>query len=280
VSYVAADPEEILGDDSVDAVVVSTQHNSHASLVIRALQRGKAVFVEKPLVIGDSELREVEAALRDSAGRLVVDFNRSLAPATREVVDCFASRIEPIWIGCRVNAGYLEPEHWLRDHETGGGRLVGEGCHFVDLCSTIVGQPLESVQVVPLGSGGRTLPGDNFVLTLLYADGSIGTISYIATGHSRLRKERVEVLGADRSAVIDDFRRTEVYAGGGRISSRRRRSGQDKGHGAMLTAALRFFREGGEPPVPYERLIETTRATLVGRRALFEGRAEPVPIQR
>jgi predicted dehydrogenase/threonine dehydrogenase-like Zn-dependent dehydrogenase len=272
----ARDPEQLFGDDSIDAVIIATQHDSHAPLTVRALEAGKAVFVEKPLAIDEAGLGRVEDLLA-TGGRLTVDFNRSLAPATRRVAAHFAGRTEPIHIDCRINAGYLPPDHWLRDPARGGGRLVGEGCHFVDLCSCLVGKTLESVQVDALGTGPRTLVGDNFSVTLRYVDGSLATIRYISTGDTRMSKERIEVLGADRSAVIDDFRRTQLYA-------RRRRSGdrlyrgQDKGHDAILEASIKFFRGIGPAPIPYARLSETTRATLVARQALDDRWESPIAL--
>jgi predicted dehydrogenase len=171
-----------------------------------------------------------------------------------------------------VNAGRLPADHWLRDPAVGGGRLVGEACHFVDLCSAIVGRPLRTVAAAPLGAGA-----DSFHLTLAYDDGSLGLISYVATGSPRMAKERIEVLGAGRSAVIDDFRRLQLYGGRARpvlpVGLVK-----DKGHEAALARFLAFVAEGGAPPIPYERLVETTRATLVAREALAAGTGEPRPV--
>jgi hypothetical protein len=154
---------------------------------------------------------------------------------------------------------------------------VGEGCHFVDLCSAIVERPLAAVAVTPLGSGPTTLAHDSFVLTLTYADGSLGIVTYVATGSPRMAKERIEVLGAGRSAVIDDFRRVQLHGGRGRAAPAVALS-KDKGHRGALERFLAFAGTGGEPPIPYERLLETTRATLIARAALAgePGRAHAV----
>jgi predicted dehydrogenase len=272
-AYAATSPRELFEDPEIDGVVIATRHGSHASLAVDALRSGKAVFVEKPLAIDEEGLDHV-ASLLGAETRLVVDFNRSLAPATRVVASAFSGRADPLFVSCRVNAGWLEPGHWLRDPAEGGGRLVGEGCHFVDLAAALVGVPLASLQVAPLAPGPTTLQGDNFVLTLRYADGSVASISYIASGDRRMEKERIEVLGAGRAATIEDFRGWRVH-GGQRSRRPHPLQTRDKGHRQLLAAAIRFFSVGGEPPIPYERLVETTRATLMARRALQAGDLAP-----
>jgi predicted dehydrogenase len=276
----AAGAEEVVEDDAIEVLVVATRHDSHAELVARGLERGKGVFCEKPLAIDDAGVARVRPAL--AGGRLVVDFNRSLAPATEQVAAHFFGRREPIAITVRVNAGFLAPDHWLRDPARGGGRLVGEGCHFVDLCSCLVGVAVTSVSVRSLASGPRTLAGDNWLLTLAYADGSLASITYISSGDAGLAKERVEVLGGGRAAVIDDFRNVELYASGRKRrrpldlhNARAALRFQDKGHEATLRAAMRFFREGGPPPLPDHRLLETTEVTLRARDALTAGDEGP-----
>ncbi len=272
----ATTTSRLIDDPGIDAVVIATRHDSHAPLAVGALEAGKAVFLEKPLAVDEAGLEAVTAALL-VPGRLMVDFNRSLSPAAAKVRAHFAGRVDPLVVHCRVNAGALPPEHWLRDPAVGGGRLVGEGCHFVDLCSAIVERPLAAVAVTPLGSGPTTLAHDSFVLTLTYADGSLGIVTYVATGSPRMAKERIEVLGAGRSAVIDDFRRVQLHGGRGRAAPAVALS-KDKGHRAALERFLAFAGTGGEPPIPYERLLETTRATLIARAALAgePGRAHAV----
>ena len=270
-SFAATDPAEILSDESIDAVVIATRHDSHAALAASALERGKAVLVEKPLTIDEEGAALLEPLLA-AGGRLVVDFNRSVSPTTQRVVSFLGGSGEPLFVNCRVSAGPLDSDHWLRDPEIGGGRLVGEACHFVDLSSTLVGKPLESVQVAGLGA-----QQDSFVLTLRYAGGSVATISYLGVGGPELRKERIEAFAGGRSAVIDDFRRVHLFPRP-RVS-RAHRTRQDKGHKALVEASFEFFRRGGEPPIPYERMLETTRATLVARELLLRGdtAAAPVP---
>jgi hypothetical protein len=146
----------------------------------------------------------------------------------------------------------------------------------VDLSSALVGEELSSVQVVG-DVGGAAQGSDGFLLTLTYADGSVASVTYVARGPARMGKERLEVIASGRSAVIDDFRRVELYGEG---RPRRGRNGhRDKGHSALISEAFRFFRDGGDPPIPYGRLVETTRATLIARDALASGRREPIAVR-
>jgi polar amino acid transport system substrate-binding protein len=179
------------------------------------------------------------------------------------VIRHLEARKEPLALSYRVNAGRVPPEHWTRDPDVGGGRLVGEGCHFVELCSAIVDAPLDGIAAVPMA-------GDGFMLTLRYMDGSVGVVAYAVGGSGSMRKERLEVLGGGRSAAIDDFRGVELHPSKARVPNPLARS-RNKGHRAIIEAAVRFFREGGEPPIPYARLLETTRATLVARRSCASG---------
>jgi predicted dehydrogenase len=275
--WVVGDVEALLDDEAVDALVVTTRHGSHAELAARALERGKGVLVEKPLSVDRAGLERVRPLLA-AGGRLVVDFNRSLSPAARAIAAHFSGRGEPLALQYRVNAGFLAADHWLRDHQEGGGRVVGECCHFVDFCSAVVGQPAISVQATTLGPGPRTLPGDNVLLVVRYADGSMANILYVASAPRRLAKERLEVLGAGRAAVVDDFRHIELLPRAGRRGVRSPVPRRDKGHRDLVQAALRFLEGGGNPPVPYDRMLETTEITLAARDALARGEAGPVPL--
>ena len=205
-----------------------------------------------------------------AGARLAVDFNQGFALRRGRVSTTLRAAGDP-FIPLRVNAGFSSPStgYAIRG---GGGRLVGEAATSW-ISARRSGLALATIESRALGSGPRTLAGDNFILTLSYADGSLGTIAYTASGSQRW-KERVEVIGADRSAVIDDFRVLELD--GARVEWRTRR---DKGHPSTVAAAFRFFRAGGEPPIPYARLVETTQATLVARDALARGDAAPQQVR-
>lgn len=262
------DVGDLIDDPSLDALVIATRHDSHSDLVVRSLEAGKAVFVEKPLAISFEQASAVEHAL-SPASRLVCGFNRDWAPTVRAAREALMGRREPIQVICRVNAGFLPDDHWLRDPAAGGGRLVGEGCHFVALINAIVDRRLVGVQARALPAvGGRTLAHDSFQLFLEFEDGSLGTVHYVSSGGRGLRKERIEILGAGLALEIDDFLQvplTETLPPWSRRVLPRRR---DKGHQALVDEAVRFFMEDGPPPISYGRLLDVTRATLEARDQL------------
>lgn len=251
---VATDPEEVFADDEVEAVFVVTRHSSHADLVCRALQAGKAVFVEKPLALSPTELDRVIATVDDTGNdRLMVGFNRRFAPLLVEMKDRFGLTGAPTVARYLVNAGQLPPGSWYRDVAE-GTRFVGEGGHFIDTISWWVGcDPCEAT-VIPTGDGDTTL-------ALRYPDGSIGTVTYLGCGHPRLPKESFETSSRGQSARLDNFRRATVWRGG-RKRSRRSLSGADKGQHAELQAFVRAVRSGAPMPIPLRSLAATTRATL------------------
>lgn len=264
--------EDVLDDPGTQAVFVATRHDSHARLVVAALERGKHVFVEKPLCLTLEELAEVRAAhARLQAGPgapvLLVGYNRRFAP--------LATRLAK-WLGpgphalvYRVNAGSLPDDSWLRDPATGGGRIVGEACHFVDLAMFLCSARPLSVSGVPMRGGSHE--GDTAVLTLSLSDGSVATIAYLANGSRSVPKERIEVSSHGRTAVLDDFRSLELHGEGGRPRKERLLS-QDKGQRGAVEAFLRAVREGGEGPVPAADLFASAEASILAAAALWEAR--------
>jgi len=199
-----SDVDAVLSSPDVDIVVIATPHDTHASLVVRALDAGKHVFCEKPLALSFEELDAVEAAWRRNPGQLMVGFNRRWSDSVRRVQEHFGTTGGPLVLTYRVNAGTLPPSHWYHDRRQ-GGRLLGEVCHFIDTCNAIVGTA--PVNVYAVGSGdGAAVTDEDVVVTLSYADGSLATITYGRAGHASTPKERVEVLGRGHSAVIDDYR--------------------------------------------------------------------------
>jgi predicted dehydrogenase/threonine dehydrogenase-like Zn-dependent dehydrogenase len=268
-SYLAASPEEILADPATEAVVIATRHGEHARLAAQALRAGKAVFVEKPLALTEGELEEVLEAARGGPP-LLVGFNRRFAPGTVFVRDRLGGLPGGKVVQVRVNAGYVPPESWVHDPAEGGGRLIGEGCHFIDLALHLAGSPAVRVETVALaGPDPAALLQDNFVVTMQCADGSVATVLYTAKGSPRSGKERVEVFAAGRSAVIDDFRLAEV-----RGRRRERWKGrQDKGHGPQLAAFVAAVRAGAASPIPLAELEHSSRVTL--RAAALLGSARP-----
>jgi predicted dehydrogenase/threonine dehydrogenase-like Zn-dependent dehydrogenase len=268
--YMAGSADEILADPETQAVVIATRHDEHARLAAEALRAGKSVFVEKPLALGDEELDEVLGAAATGGGLLMVGFNRRFAPATIFLRERLARTAGARVVQVRVNAGAVPPESWVHDPAVGGGRLIGEGCHFVDLALYLAGSPAVEVTASAVGGPDPAAPlRDNVLVTLHCADGSIASVLYTAKGDTRAGKERVEVFAGGATGVIDDFRRAEFWPGSGRRE--RWRGTQDKGHAAELAAFVRAVREGGAAPIPLEELENSSRATLRAAAAVAGG---------
>jgi predicted dehydrogenase/threonine dehydrogenase-like Zn-dependent dehydrogenase len=283
--YASSEEAQILNDPEISTVAILTRHNLHARQVIAALSAGKHVFCEKPLALRDEDLREIAEALtgkgeEERAGEekslpshrrplLTVGFNRRFAPLAQRLGAFIRERKEPLVAHYRVNAGYIPLTHWIQDSEQGGGRIIGEGCHFVDFLTFLVGSSPVSVSAQGLPDAGRYRE-DNVVLNYTFQDGSIGLVIYLANGDKAFPKERIEVFSGGRIAVLDDYRTLEMVHNGRRevVRSRLR---QDKGHRAEWEAFAAAIHTGGPPPIPYEQLFGVTRATFAAVQALRTG---------
>ncbi|MDP6566035.1 MAG: bi-domain-containing oxidoreductase [Alphaproteobacteria bacterium] len=265
--FCAGEFSELLGEDT-DAIMVATRHDSHANSVVAALDAEKHVFVEKPLGLSVEELAAVHAAYHGGQARqIMVGFNRRFAPLTQDVIKHFADAQSPLVINIRVNAGVLPPDHWMQDPVAGGGRMIGEGCHFVDLASALCGSSPSGVYGIGSAKANRAvLLNDNLSVSLTFENGSIANVIYTADGATAMPKEYVEVFGAGRSAVIIDFKELLLYEGD-RKSSRKKLLTQDKGQRAMLAAWLKSLRSG-EPCVSYESLMKSSLATVMAVESL------------
>lgn len=266
-SFASSQEEEVLANPEIDVVALLTRHDQHARQVLAGLRAGKHVYCEKPLALTLAELDEIEATLAEGDQPLLtVGFNRRFAPLAIQLKAALARRNEPLAAHYRVNAGFIPLSHWVHDPLVGGGRVVGEGCHFIDFLAFLVGQAPISVQAAALPDGGR-YRGDNAVLTFSFADGSLGTLSYLANGDKSVSKERVEVFCGGTVALLDDFRSLEITAGG-----RRKKAGsllgQDKGHQAAWANFLAAVRAGGRPPIPYADLLGVSRMAIRAAQAL------------
>jgi predicted dehydrogenase len=258
--------DELLAADDVHAIVVATRHASHAEAVARTLEAGKAVFVEKPLAVTPEQLELVEGALGPGAV-LMTGFNRRYAPAVKELDDAFGERRREA-IAIRVNAGALAHGHWLADPEDGGGRLIGEGCHFIDLAIHLA--RAEPLTVHAVGAAPPDAPieaADTFAVTLRFAGGAVAQVVYTGSGPSKLPKERVEVIGGGMAAVVDDFRRLEIYDGRKRHTTK---DGQDKGHRAQVAAFVAAV-AGRGPALDADSYVRSSRATLAAVESLRTG---------
>jgi predicted dehydrogenase/threonine dehydrogenase-like Zn-dependent dehydrogenase len=256
----ASDENEILANPVINTVVILTRHQQHARQVITALQNGKAVYCEKPLAITLEELELVEETLSNQPGAfLTVGFNRRYAPFAIKLKEFIHTANAPMVIHYRVNAGFLPANHWLHDPAQGGGRIIGEGCHFIDLCTFLTGQNPISVTTQALPDGGQ-FQQDNCSISLGYADGSIAVVQYLANGNKNFPKERLEVFAGGRIGVLNDFRELELVTETKR-SLERSRFSQDKGHLASWQNFLQSISKS-VPPIPYEELLSVTRASF------------------
>ncbi|HHW40494.1 MAG TPA: Gfo/Idh/MocA family oxidoreductase [Syntrophomonadaceae bacterium] len=258
--FCTTDNEEIFRDKDINAVVIATRHNLHADLTVRALASGKHVFVEKPLATGEAELSRLVEAVRNSDRILMMGFNRRFAPLAVEAKRFFAGRAGPLSMIYRVNAGAVPPDHWTQDPEEGGGRIVGEVCHFVDLLQFLCGARPETVYAAAAGREEGALPEDNLSVTIRFEDGSVGTIAYFSTGDRAIPKEYVEIYGEGKTFILEDFRRAR-FASGGNVRVLRG-GGQDKGQKAELQAFVQAVLGKRPAPIPFEELVYTTLATF------------------
>jgi predicted dehydrogenase len=250
------DVEAVLEDPRIDAVFIVTRHSSHADLTCRALEAGKAVFVEKPLALTHDELERILATV-DKTGNdnLMVGFNRRFSPLLVEMRARFGQSSEPMSARYLVSAGRLGSDSWYRDTEVEGSRFVGEGGHFVDTMSWWIGS--DPVEVTTMAGGGP----DEVQVSLRYGDGSLATISYLTSMHRRFPKETFEVSSGGRTARLDNFKRITVWAGP-RARVGRHFGPPDKGQSAEIKAFLEALRAGGPMPISLDSLVATTRATL------------------
>jgi len=260
--YCTTDPLRILRDPNINTVVVATRHNLHAQQVLDCLANGKHVFVEKPLCLTLDELETISDAYKQTDGLiLMVGYNRRFAPLARSLAEFFRDVPEPLMANYRVNAGFVPPDHWVHDPRVGGGRVLGEVCHFVDFVLWLHHSPPTTVFAAALPDAGR-YHGDNVVVTLTFLNGGAATIVYTAAGDPRLGKERVEVHAAGRSAVLTDFRLLETFKCGRRFTERLRLR-QDKGHQAECEAFVEALISGGASPIALDDLLATTKTTLL-----------------
>lgn len=266
--YATTDYRKLLDDKETDVVFVTTRHDSHARFIAEALQAGKHVFTEKPLAIDGTQLDLVKKAVTTSGKILMTGFNRRFSPHTALVKKYFSMRSTPMMISYRINAGAIPKDVWIQNQETGGGRIIGEVCHFVDLASYLIGAEPVSVMAASIRTKNAAIVDeDTCSIVLTYADGSLANISYIALGTAEVAKERCEVFCSESVAVIDDFVHTSCR---GKLGSNQLKSKQDKGFKAELRSFFDAVKHGGEFPIPLVSQFMTTEVTFKIRESLRE----------
>jgi len=266
--YCATDYQQLLDDESIDLVVIATRHDLHPVVTSAAMQARKHVFVEKPLAVDEEKLAEVLAAQRESGCMVTVGFNRRFAPLTRQAMEQIGSNHGTLTITYRCNAGAMPPDHWGYDPEVGGGRIIGEACHFIDLVSFLDGSAPEFVYASCIAGKGAEVSEDSCFITLRLTSGSLGSVAYLAGGDKAFGKERVEIFGDGRVFVIEDFRRGVAVGGGSR---RTYKMAQDKGQANQLRALVDAIKNGGENPVPLAESIASTLASIRAVESLRSG---------
>ncbi len=277
--FASSDPAAVIEDPAINLIAILTRHNLHTQQILSAFKAGKHVYCEKPLAINPQQLAEISDVLQNEAHPLLMlGFNRRFAPLTEHLKAFVDQRQEPLFAHYRINANQLPPEHWLIDPQIGGGRIVGEGCHFIDFLTFLVGENPIEVSTQGLPDNGK-YSEDNVVLRFSYPDGSLGVISYIANGDKSFSKEYLEVFTGGRVAVLHDWRKLEMIAKG-RRTVKRHLLQQDKGHFNAWRAFLQAVQSKEKPPIPYEQMLGVTQASFAAVDALRSGEKTAIELPK
>lgn len=273
--YATTDAYEILEDEDIEAIVIATRHDTHAEFTAQALRRGKYTFVEKPLALNRKQLELVAGSLKAAESKLLVGFNRRFSPLSVQAKAWMAKDAWPVHVSCHVNAPPLSTESWVYDPSQGGGRILGEVCHFVDLVAYFADSLMREVSAKSLAQDGD-VDEDNANFRLSFPDGSIGVITYLTVGSQKAVRESVEVVGGGKLCEIENFRRLRVYGPTGRRS--RWKLNVDRGHVAEIAHFVDNAAQGKpiepQPAVP----LAVTMATIRAREALLQGETLPIEI--
>lgn len=271
----ATDHREIINDPAINTVIIVTRHNLHAAMTLEALAAGKHVAVEKPLCLNARELDQIIAAQKSSGRQLLVGFNRRFSPHAVKMKSLLAGRSQPMCLTATINAGVIPPESWTQDALVGGGRIIGEGCHWIDLMRYLTGAPITTVVATRIGEApGVAVRDDKMTVTLTFADGSIGTLHYFGNGDKGYPKETIEVFGDGRVLRLDNFR---LLTGYGWPSFRKLKTRRiDKGHGEEFRQFVQSVVNGGPPVMPMGEIENVTRATFAAVESAHSG--QPVQL--
>lgn len=264
--------EEIINDKFINTILIATRHNTHAKILISALKKNKNCFVEKPLATSDKELNEIIKTYKKSSSIVMVGFNRRFSPLSTLLKEEFKG--SKLIFNYRINAGYIDKKEWQQDNEIGGGRIVGEICHFVDLLSFLCGSFVKSVSANFMLSANSNSDPDNLSITLSFSDGSLGTIIYTSVGDPSFSKERLEVFGNNQVGVIENWRSLKIQGNGKKISKNsliETKKGFDEEISKFIEGC-----ESGKSPISFESLVNTTKTTFIIQKALRSGLKENI----
>jgi predicted dehydrogenase len=271
--YATTDYKEVLADDDIDAVLIATRHNLHAPMTIEAAKAGKNVFVEKPMVLNREEVEQIQEVISQTGIKYTVGFNRRYSSLVLRVRDLLGKIKRPYLITYRVNAGFIPKSSWVHDPAEGGGRIIGECCHFFDLFNYIVDSEIEDVVVRSIPTNGvNVVADDNFASIVSYIDGSLAVLIYASTGSTTLPKERIEIFADGTSIVIDDFKKIEYF---GKEHKHVVLKKKDKGHNDELTEFLNLVRGQPSKCLTFQEAAIATEITfkivdMIGRKQIWE----------
>ncbi|MFM9056758.1 MAG: Gfo/Idh/MocA family oxidoreductase, partial [Bacteroidota bacterium] len=256
-AYCSGDAQSLIRDQDINTVVIATRHDSHAHYVTEALKARKHVFTEKPLCLHPDELEQIREAYRESGVQLMIGFNRRFAPATRLLMEHINPEL-PLAINYRINAGKIDASHWIHDPKIGGGRIIGEVCHFIDLCAFLSRSRVSHVSAVAMPAYGNQ--SDTVCISLRMQNGSIANISYFSNGNSNVPKEQLEVFNGGLVGKIDDF--DKVYIINDK-KTLKRSTGSDKGHASCISSFIQHIESGKPSPIGFDAIYNSTRATFL-----------------
>ena len=266
ISKSTTDFREMLKDEELDTVIITTRHNLHARMTVEALEAGKNVFVEKPLALSEAELKEVITAYEGSNKNVTVGFNRRFSPHIQKIKTLISAQANKNIIAT-MNAGFIPPEVWVHDMQVGGGRIIGEACHYIDLITYLSGSKVKAVCMSSMGSHPQENT-DNASILLKYENGDNGVINYFANGNKAYSKERLEVYSQEQTIIMDNFRKTCGY---GTKGFSKLKTKLDKGHQAQFALLVDRVSKGGEPLIPFDEIVNTTRASFAAIESLKTG---------
>ncbi len=259
--------QDILKDPEVDAVLITTRHNSHAQQTLECIEHGKHVFIEKPLAMNLPELEAIEKAYRSAAVKLLVGFNRRFSPFAIDAKKQLGGSNHPISVIATMNAGFIPEDHWTQDINIGGGRIIGEACHLIDLITYFTGSKVEKIIMNAIGpeySAGT----DNASILLRYQNGSQGVINYFSNGHKAYSKERVEIYSQGKTMILDNFRKSHYYG----FKSSGMSKSQDKGHYNQFKMFVENIKSGGPEIIPFDDILNTSRAAIKAVESLQQSK--------
>lgn len=268
VQYATSDYKEILSDKEVEMVLVTTRHNQHAAMTLDCLNAGKHVFVEKPLALKLEEVADIAESAQRENKTVVVGFNRRFSPHMEKIKKALGDADSPMNINATMNAGFIPADVWVHDMQVGGGRIIGEACHYIDLLVYLTGSKVTAICMNAMGKNPEENT-DNASLLLKFENGSNGVINYFANGSKSYSKERIEVFSQERTFVCDNFRSTKGFgaSGFGKLKTK-----QDKGHAEQFRRLKEFTEKGGAPIIPMEEVINVSKASILALKSLKTGK--------